>query len=291
MLSGLFSIKLSFAIDVKAIRFFLNLISGEFMEPTPPSDLYPLSNYVVPKGQTEYNFLSFITYEDKKKCPLYDVTRFEQSGDGKKPPIKVTCMPGQGNGTLQIINSLKEVVALLAPYGNKTRRIDEGNCALVLFYTRSCTGSALVAPHFNAVSKQFPDIKIGAIDALRFHSLNTDFGIVGLPTVLLFHQGCYKALNNLIEYFPIILPSFSRSTNRQIQYDLTHCHSLCGFYYEAYWTLAIINKCLCYIRRLSWSSSKYSGRGNRLLLIFGVVIYYCLCLLLFYNVQIIYTNC
>lgn len=157
------------------------------------------SNYIVSNGQTEYNFVSFITYEDTKKCLLYEyaeyVTSSDQHGnDGKKAPIKVKCIPGHGNGTLQIINSLKEVVTLLAPHGNKTKRMDEGNCALVLFYTRTCPGSALVAPHFNAVSKQFPDIKIGAIDALRFHSLNTDFGIVGLPTVMLFHQGSLDQL-------------------------------------------------------------------------------------------------
>lgn len=162
------------------------------MDTKSPNELDPLSpNYIVSKGHTEYNFLSFITYEDTKKCLLYESAKiFEQMIiDGKKGPIKVKCVPGHGNGTLQIINSLKEVVTLLAPHGNKTRRMDEGNCALVLFYTKTCQGSALVAPHFNAVSKQFPDMKIGAIDALRFHSLNTDFGIVGLPTVMLFHQG------------------------------------------------------------------------------------------------------
>lgn len=160
------------------------------METKIPNELDPQSsNYIVSKGHTEYNFLSFITYQDTKKCLLYENVATDQSSDGKKAPIKVKCIPGHGNGTLQIINSLKEVVTLLAPHGNKTKRLDEGNCALVLFYTRTCQGSALVAPHFNAVSRQFPDMKIGAIDALRFHSLNTDFGIVGLPTLMLFHQG------------------------------------------------------------------------------------------------------
>lgn len=160
------------------------------METKSQNEIDPHSaSYIVSKGHTEYNFLSFVTYEDTKKCLLYENVGTSENGDGKKAPIKVKCIPGQGNGTLQIINSLKEVVTLLAPHGNKTKRMDEGNCALVLFYTRTCQGSALVAPHFNAVSKQFPDMKIGAIDALRFHSLNTDFGIVGLPTLMLFHQG------------------------------------------------------------------------------------------------------
>lgn len=190
-LSGISSIQHSSAIELKGLRFLINLISGDFMETKSQNELDPQSsNYIVSKGHTEYNFLSFITYADTKKCLLYEsAATSDQSSDGKKAPIKVKCIPGQGNGSLIIINSLKEVVTLLAPHGNKTKRMDEGNCALVLFYTRTCPGSALVAPHFNAVSKQFPDMKIGAIDALRFHSLNTDFGIVGLPTVMLFHQG------------------------------------------------------------------------------------------------------
>lgn len=189
--AGFCSFERSLAIELKGLRFLINFISGDFMESKPQNEIDPNSaNYIVSKGHTDYNFLSFITYEDTKKCLLYEsTTASDQNGDGKKAPIKVKCIPGQGNGTLQIINSLKEVVTLLAPHGNKTKRMEEGNCALVLFYTRTCQGSALVAPHFNAVSKQFPDMKIGAIDALRFHSLNTDFGIVGLPTVMLFHQG------------------------------------------------------------------------------------------------------
>ncbi|XP_037032734.1 thioredoxin domain-containing protein 15 isoform X1 [Bradysia coprophila] len=207
---GVCSFNHSMAIELKGLRFLINLISGDFMETKSQNELDPQSSsYMVSKGHTEYNFLSFITYEDTKKCLLYEnAAASDQGNDGKKTPIKVKCIPGQGNGTLQIINSLKEVVTMLAPHGNKTKRMDEGNCALVLFYTRTCQGSALVAPHFNAVSRQFPDIKIGAIDALRFHSLNTDFGIVGLPTVMLFHQGRPVIKFNMTTYTAIQFANF-----------------------------------------------------------------------------------
>lgn len=230
------------------------------METKSPNELDPQSsNYIVSKGHSENNFLSFVTYQDTKKClPYENVATADQNGDGKKAPIKVKCIPGHGNGTLQIINSLKEVVTLLAPHGNKTKRMDEGNCALVLFYTRTCQGSALVAPHFNAVSKQFPDMKIGAIDALRFHSLNTDFGIVGLPTVMLFHQGMVAGFDVQVEYFyrqNFFLVFDFRSTGHQIQYDHIHGHTVCKFRDKTYWTVAAF-QCVRDIRRLSRSTSE-----------------------------------
>lgn len=152
------------------------------------------SNYIS-KGNTNYIFIDFITYSDMRQCLPFEypnLLRQQQNlaeTASKKAPIKVRCLPERGNGTLEIINSLKEVVTMLAPHGNNTKRTAEGNCALVLFYAKTCPISAVVAPHFNAVAKLFPDIRIGAIDAFRFHGLNTDFGIIGLPTIMLFHQG------------------------------------------------------------------------------------------------------
>lgn len=156
-----------------------------------PSD--DLLSYIPSKGQTIYRFIDFITYTDQMQCLPYEYNEHQlsdhQSESSKKGPIKVRCLPNRGNGSLQIVNSLKEIVTLLAPHGNSSKRSDEGNCALVLFYSKTCIHSAAVAHHFNAVSTFFPDIRMGAIDALRFHGLNTDFGIVGLPTIMLFHQG------------------------------------------------------------------------------------------------------
>lgn len=155
-------------------------------KPKPPNTYYVLQGY------TNYTFIEYVSRKDAIQCTSYRYVKqlaTTSNGETKKQPIKVKCLPAKGNGTLQIVNSLKEVVTLLAPHGNNTKRTDAGNCALVLFYTKTCPISAFVAPHFNAISKQFPDIRIGAIDAIRFHGLNTDFGIVGLPTIMLFHQG------------------------------------------------------------------------------------------------------
>lgn len=177
------------AVELKGLKFLISLISGELLESKPKSP----STYFILQGYTNYTFIDYVSNRNTQQCLSYryikQVTNTNENGDTKKQPIKVKCLSGKGNGTLHIVDSLKEVVTLLAPHGNNTKRTDPGNCALVLFFTKTCPISATVAPHFNAISKQFPDIRIGAIDAIRFHGLNTDFGIVGLPTVMLFHQG------------------------------------------------------------------------------------------------------
>lgn len=169
---------------------------------TKRDEAVPDDTYMPSKGQTNYTFIDFITHADQMQCLPYENEPHKsehQSELTKKGPIKVRCLPNRGNGSLQIVNSLKEVVKLLAPHGNSSKRTDEGNCALVLFYSKTCIHSAAVAHHFNAVSTFFPDIRMGAIDALRFHGLNTDFGIVGLPTVMLFHQGKLIFFINIVK--------------------------------------------------------------------------------------------
>lgn len=141
-------------------------------------------------GKSEYNFIDFITYKDKTICGLEDIQNVEvEKPDGKKV-IKVKCQPAKGNGTLYLIDSLSSVMSLLGPIGNSMKSSYPGNCVVILFYySKSCAGSSLVIPHYNSLARHFPDIKVGAIDAFEFPVLNTEFGIIGIPTIMLFHQG------------------------------------------------------------------------------------------------------
>lgn len=106
--------------------------------------------------------------------------------------MKVKCRTSEGgNGTLQLITS-KDVIDVLAPYGNSTKRDMFGRCVVILFYTTSCPGCVLIAPKYTALARQFPNIAIAAIDAIKHHTLNTEFGVIALPTIMLFHQGWLK---------------------------------------------------------------------------------------------------
>lgn len=178
-------------VEFKSFNFIVNFITGEFFDSkfkkTELDDMAPSI------GNSTYNFFQYITQYDTHHCYLDDVYLSENiirtKVERKKTHIKVECVPGAGNKTLQVVTNLKEVMQILSTHGNSTKRTQPGYCSLVLFYTKSCPGSAMVAPHFNAISKQYPDIRMAAIDAFQLNSLNTEFGIVGLPTIMLFHQG------------------------------------------------------------------------------------------------------
>lgn len=183
------------AIEMKGLQFLVQLISGDFMETKKKN--VPLREGSATRwiknsnrGFTSNHFMDRIRRPNYKICLpdddlLQDLTETKIHGARKS----VKCLPYKGNGTLMMIDSIKELALLLQPNGNSTKRSEAGNCALVLFYTKSCPGSAMVAPHFNALPRQFPDLKIATIDALKHYSLNSDFGIIGLPTIMIFHQG------------------------------------------------------------------------------------------------------
>jgi thiol-disulfide isomerase/thioredoxin len=52
-----------------------------------------------------------------------------------------------------------------------------------------CPFSAKAAPHFNALPRAYPPIRVAAIDSSKHRSVNTYFGILSVPSVVLFHNG------------------------------------------------------------------------------------------------------
>lgn len=58
----------------------------------------------------------------------------------------------------------------------------------------------MAAPHFNALPRAFPDVKMVAINAMAYRLFNTQNGIVGVPTLLLFHNGRPVVKFNESEY-------------------------------------------------------------------------------------------
>lgn len=76
----------------------------------------------------------------------------------------------------------------------------EADCVLVLFFARACPFSAHAAPHFNALARSYPNIKMVALDALKYHGINAQYGIVGVPTLKMFHNGRPVGKFNGTEY-------------------------------------------------------------------------------------------
>lgn len=184
--------------ELKALQVIANFFSGDFLERrAQPADDDDAHLTIAPFRITNFTFIEFITHADRRMCLLneetYRLQKMYEKSNGRRTrmPIRVQCLPQNdtSNVTLTVIDSLKEVAQLLGPLSNITKRTEPGNCALILFYTKSCVSSSLAAPHMNALPKYFQDIRMAAIDSYQFHSINTDFGVLALPTLMLFHRG------------------------------------------------------------------------------------------------------
>ena len=81
-----------------------------------------------------------------------------------------------------------------------TNRTTPAQCSLAFFYASWCPFSARAAPHFNGLARHFPDMKMYAIDTSDFHTMNTQFGIMALPTLILFHNSKAVAKYNQSEF-------------------------------------------------------------------------------------------
>uniref|UniRef100_U5EEM2 Putative thioredoxin/protein disulfide isomerase n=1 Tax=Corethrella appendiculata TaxID=1370023 RepID=U5EEM2_9DIPT len=208
----------SICFEFRGLEFLAHFLNGEFFESKSltggskhnnNNSNNPNADDEPSKGQTKYSFVDFITYNEKNFC-FYEQQSLaeEKNNENRRAQLKVKCIPANGNGTLYVINSVTEVINLLAPTGNSTKRNQAGHCVVVLFYAKSCIHSSIVAPHYNALARQFPDITVAAIDAFKFHALNTEFGINGLPTIMFFHRGrplvkfndTQPNLNNFIKF-------------------------------------------------------------------------------------------
>lgn len=62
-------------------------------------------------------------------------------------------------------------------------------CGLLLFYSPYCEFCTNLAPLYNAVGRSYRDILVIASDAQNVMGISAKYGIVGIPTILLFHSG------------------------------------------------------------------------------------------------------
>lgn len=90
----------------------------------------------------------------------------------------------QNVATVQIFNSSQ----LLSHLGSRANSSVFGRCTVVLFYAPWCTFCVRLAPHYNALARTFPTLDVVAIDAYHFSSLNSRFGTIAVPNIMVFHN-------------------------------------------------------------------------------------------------------
>ncbi|KAH8384705.1 hypothetical protein KR093_005652 [Drosophila rubida] len=160
------------------------------------------------RGQCPYTFETYALMSDRHTCGLNDehILHLSELPHQRKPPLLIRCLQQEpeldANGVahsskLLMMKSAKEIANLLKPIGNATKRHEHGSCVVVHFCTRTSLECARVAPVVNLLPHLFPTLKVAYIDAFQFTRFNAEFGIVSVPTLMIFHQG-----RPLIKYDP-----------------------------------------------------------------------------------------
>jgi len=114
-----------------------------------------------------------------------------------KPAIRWPCNPLTNISIDQLVKSDQESIDSSVIIINNetmlTNLISAMNrtkvCGLLLFYSPFCEFCTNLAPLYNAVGRSYKDILVIASDAQNVMGVSAKYGIVGIPTILLFHSG------------------------------------------------------------------------------------------------------
>lgn len=71
---------------------------------------------------------------------------------------------------------------------------------LVDFYAVWCGPCKMLAPHVERLDEENPDLKVIEIDVDQSQQLAAQFGVMSIPTLLLFEDG--KLVNQTLGYMP-----------------------------------------------------------------------------------------
>ncbi|XP_050735847.1 thioredoxin domain-containing protein 15-like isoform X1 [Eriocheir sinensis] len=110
---------------------------------------------------------------------------------------------------VEVINATA-LLKLLQVDPNVTSRSSSGPCFLVYFFSPYCPFSIMGSPYVNALARSLPNIPIFGLDSIEHHSVNARYGVMGTPTLLLFHNGNGVGRYNASEYSVAQLMSFIR---------------------------------------------------------------------------------
>ncbi|GLS91404.1 thioredoxin [Psychromonas marina] len=71
----------------------------------------------------------------------------------------------------------------------KTQVIEHNGLVLVDFFAQWCGPCKMIAPIIDEIATEFSTLKVVKVDADKAQALMLQFGIRGIPTLLLFNEG------------------------------------------------------------------------------------------------------
>lgn len=125
------------------------------------------------------------------EAELEDVHPESYSKENLKSKPRLNCIPVNRSSINQvIIVNGTELQLKLTEENDPTvaNRTFPGSCSVTLFYASWCPFSAQAAPFYNAVPALFPGINFYAIDSSNSQNIYTQYGVIALPTMLVFHN-------------------------------------------------------------------------------------------------------
>lgn len=129
------------------------------------------------------------------------------SGGGSKKAVCSDVNVTECVTDVEVVNATV-LMKLLQVDPNVTSRSSVGPCYLIYFYSPYCPFSVMGSPYVNALARSVPDIPVYGLDSIEHHSVNARYGVMGTPTLLLFHNGNAVGRYNASEYSVSQLMSF-----------------------------------------------------------------------------------
>lgn len=153
--------------------------------------LWNIEKYLRDRPVTNYSLFDYLhAVRNDRQPPISDkyeyIHRILKNTRQTKP---IECLTDETYSQVLKVETLSDLMNALKPVGNNTKRNKPGKCVFVMFYAVDCISSLIVSFEFQHALVFYPDIQFVAVDSLRFYSINADYGITGLPTLMLFHQG------------------------------------------------------------------------------------------------------
>ncbi|XP_068202369.1 thioredoxin domain-containing protein 15 isoform X2 [Palaemon carinicauda] len=132
------------------------------------------------------------------------------SGTGSSVSKKAVCSElnvTEPAGDVEIINATL-LMKLLQGNSNVTNRSISATCHLIYFFSPYCPFSVAGSPYVNAMARSLKNIPVYGLDSIEHHSVNARYGVMGTPTLLLFHNGNGVGRYNASEFSVMQLLSF-----------------------------------------------------------------------------------
>jgi len=110
--------------------------------------------------------------------------------NSSKPNIRWPCKPYTILSTNESLSPSVVIINNETTLGNVISSMNgTKECGVMLFYSPYCEFCTNLAPLYNAVGRSYSNLIVIASDAQKVMGMSARYGIVGIPTILLFYSG------------------------------------------------------------------------------------------------------